>query len=246
VPPEFPPLPPNPACWLRRKKIDCLYWELEPAEAVARATTAAQPLYWFATAETHTNRLPLAFNPSAAAPAACKVAEQLRIGERIPLSTGVDMERLGTAIHACIAAAMTDPETPLSEKEVGEMLVGHGVGDAVTAKSVLGQIAALDTWVAQRWPKARRHAEIQVEPVLENGQVMQGRMDLLLETPAGWILLDHKSNPQGADKWEGIAHQHSGQLAAYRDAVEKATGKRVLESWLFISVSGGAVRLEQG
>jgi ATP-dependent exoDNAse (exonuclease V) beta subunit len=228
------------------KKIDSLYWKLDPAEATGPGAALVQPLYWFPTPEALTPRLPLAFNPSAAEPAPCKVVEQVRIGERIQLSAGIDMERLGTALHACIAAAMTDPEAPLCEEEVGGILVGHGVGDAVTAKSVLGQIAALDAWIAARWPEARRHAEIPVESVLENGQVMQGRMDLLLETPAGWILLDHKSNPQGADKWEGITHQHAGQLAAYRGAVEKATSKPVLENWLFFPVSGGAVRLELG
>lgn len=154
------------------------------------------------------------------------------------------MAMLGTAIHACIAAALTDSKAPLSQAEVSAILEGHGVGDVITAKSVTGQIAALDNWMAQRWPQARRHAEIPVEAVLPNGQLMQGRIDLLLETPVGWILLDHKSNPQGPEKWEGIANDYSGQLAAYGNAVERATGKPVMESWLFFPVSGGGVRVE--
>lgn len=222
------------------------YLELDSTEAASPPTPAAQPLNWFETAVTHSTRLPLAFNPSAAAPESCKIAEQHRIGERTPLSGSVDMALLGTAIHACIAAALTDPRAPLIQEEVGEILAGHGVGDVVTAKSVLEQINALDNWMTQRWPEARRHAEIPVEAILNNGQVMQGRIDLLLETPDGWILLDHKSNPQGPEKWEAIAHDYSGQLAAYGNAVAQATGKPVLESWLFFPVSGGAVRIEMG
>ena len=104
----------------------------------------------------------------------------------------------------------------------------------------------IDNWMTQRWPNARRHAEIPVEAMMENGQVMQGRIDLLLETPSGWILLDHKSNPQGAEKWPEIVHDHSGQLRAYGNALAQVTGKPILESWLFFPVSAGAVRIEMG
>lgn len=242
----MPAAPDNPIQLPSGETLDNQYLELDPAEEASPPTPAVQPLYWFETAVTQTARLPLAFNPSAAAPADCRISEQTRIGERIPLASGVDMALLGTAIHACIAAALTDPKAPLFEEEVGEILAGHGVGDVVTAQSVLQQINALDNWMTQRWPEARRHAEAPVEAILGSGQVLQGRIDLLLETQGGWILLDHKSNPQGPEKWEGIAHDYSGQLAAYGNAVEQVTGKPVLESWLFFPVSGGAVRIEMG
>lgn len=240
----LPTAPDSPIQLPSGETLDSQYWPLDAAEAVSPQTPAVQPLYWFEPAVTKTTRLPLAFNPSAAETARCKVTEQLRIGERIPLSGSVDMTLLGTAIHACIAAALTDANAPMSPAEVDAILDGHGVGDAVTAKSVLGQISALDDWMAQRWPHARRHAEIPVEAILQNGQILQGRIDLLLETTDGWILLDHKSNPNGPEKWEGIANDYSGQLAAYGNAVAHATGKPVLESWLFFPVSGGAARIE--
>ncbi len=242
----MPTAPDSPIQLPSGETLDSQYWSLDSAEAASPLPPVAEPLYWFEPAVTQTARLPLAFNPSAAESAACKVTEQLRIGERIPLSGDVDMTMLGTSIHACIAAALTDANAPLTEEEVSAILDGHGVGDVVTAKSVMGQIAALDNWMAQRWPQARRHAEIPIEVVLNNGQVMQGRIDLLLETSDGWVLLDHKSNPNGPDKWAEIAKDYSGQLGAYSSAVEKATGKPVLERWLFFPVSGGAVRIEMG
>jgi ATP-dependent exoDNAse (exonuclease V) beta subunit len=242
----MPAAPDSPTQLPSGEKLDSQHLELDSAEAAFPLTPAAQTLYWFETAVTHSDRLPLAFNPSAAAPESCNIAEQHRISERIPLSGGVDMAMLGTAIHACIAAALTDLKAPLFEDEVDEILAGHGVDDVVTAKSVLEQINALDNWMTQRWPEARRFAEIPVEAILHNGQVMQGRIDLLLEIPDGWILLDHKSNPQGPEKWEAIARDYSGQLAAYGNAVAQATGKPVIESWLFFPVSGGAVKIELG
>lgn len=242
----MPAAPDSPIQLPSGEQLVCQYLELDVTEAVVPSIPAAETLYWFKTAETQTVRLPWAFNPSTALPATCAIAEQQRIGERIALSGSVDMAQLGTAIHACIAAALTDADAPLLQDEIGEILVGHGVGDVVTAQSVLRQINALNNWITQRWPDARRHAEIPVEAMVDNGQVMQGRIDLLLETPDGWILLDHKSNPQRPEKWPEIAHEHSGQLMTYGNAVAQATGKPVLESWLFFPVSAGAVRIAMG
>lgn len=221
-----------------------LYWELAPADEAAANPVTAQPVRWFATTQARTYRLPLGFSPSATQTVPCKVIEQVRIGERIPLAGSVDMAMLGTAIHACIAASVTDSSAPLTEEEISEILCGHGVGNTVPAKAVWVQIAALHAWLSDRWPGAGRHAEIPAEAILETGQVMQGRIDLLLETEKGWILIDHKSNPQGSEQWESVAKDYAGQLAAYRDAIEKATGKPVLESWLFFPVSAGAVLVE--
>lgn len=246
VPWLMPATPDGPIQLPSGEQVVCQYSELDATEAVAPSSPDAKSLYWFETTETQTVRLPWAFNPSAAPPAACAITEQQCIGERIALSGNVDMAQLGTAIHACIAAAMTDADAPLVQEEIDEILVGHGVGDVVTAQSVLRQIVGLNSWMTQRWPDARRHAEVPVVAILDNGQVMQGRIDLLLETPDGWILLDHKSAPQGPEKWPEIAHDHSGQLAAYGHALMQATGKPVLESWLFFPVSAGAVRIKAG
>ena len=87
-------------------------------------------------------------------------------------------------------------------------------------------------------------AEIVVQSITDSGQTLNGRIDLLLELPEGWILFDHKANPQGRSEWQSIASKHAGQLAAYATAIVRASGKPVLEYWLFFPVSAGAVRLE--
>ena len=55
------------------------------------------------------------------------------------------------------------------------------------------------------------------------------------------LLFDHKSNPQGASAWESVAQDNSGQLLAYKNAVELASGEKVLETWLFLPLSGHAL-----
>jgi len=73
--------------------------------------------------------------------------------------------------------------------------------------------------------------------------LLQGRIDFLLKVNGGWILIDHKSSPGGADRWDAIAQEYAGQLAAYKEAIERTSGEKVLEKWLFLPVAGAAIRV---
>src|SRR5690606_37541974 len=103
--------------------------------------------------------------------------------------------------------------------------------------------AALEAWISARWPDCRRHAEIPIESILTSRQVMQGRIDLLLETNSGWVLLDHKANPAPRDRWDQVALEHGGQLSVYADALARATGHCVAEAWIVRPVGGGAIQV---
>ena len=224
--------------------IDAIRWGLDPVEIEGVLGSGAEVIHWYQTSEQRTNRLPLVLNPSTALPPECLVAEQVRVGERIGVASGTDMGSLGSAIHACIAASLTDRAAPLSLEDVDLLLRGFDVEGSVSAKAILSQVQALHDWISARWGNAAAFAEIPVEAVTDASQIIQGRIDLLLELAGGWILIDHKSNPRGAEQWESIAKDYAGQLATYKGAVERATGKPVLESWLFFPVAAGAVRVK--
>jgi len=115
------------------------------------------------------------------------------------------------------------------------------VGDKVSIDAVLRQIEALKVWLGERWAGSRVLAEWPIEGIREGGQVLRGRTDMLVSTPRGWILLDHKANPSGPERWPEVAKEHGGQLAEYAAAIEKASGMPVIESWIFLPVAGGAV-----
>ena len=66
---------------------------------------------------------------------------------------------------------------------------------------------------------------------------------MLLDTPAGWVLIDHKSNPGGKSHDDGLAEEHGPQLSAYAEAIEQCTGKAVKEQWLYMPVAGRSLRL---
>jgi ATP-dependent exoDNAse (exonuclease V) beta subunit len=91
---------------------------------------------------------------------------------------------------------------------------------------------------------ARIHCEIPVEARRDNGQVLKGQIDLLLETSSGWVLIDHKSNPGGASTREEVVQRYGGQLRLYKEGVERATGRQVLETWLYFPVAASAVRVQ--
>lgn len=202
------------------------------------------PISWFSPAENNTARMPLKFNPSSATQTDCSVVKSERIGSRMYIKAGVDMAKVGTAIHGCIGAYFTDQVARLTAQEIDAVFQRMSVPDAVRPSELLAQIDALATWIKTRWPEAKAYTEYPVEMKMSNGQLLQGRLDMLLKVKDGWILIDHKSNPGGSDRWEAIAKEYAGQLAAYSMAVEQATGEKVLEKWLFMPVAAGMVKID--
>jgi ATP-dependent exoDNAse (exonuclease V) beta subunit len=232
------------------EKIPYAHKTLQAPDTVEEKSNEPVPLYWFKESAIAVSekmgggqRLPLKFSPSNAQTINVTIAESIEIGNRMNLKRGADMARLGTAIHACIGTAVTDPSAPITVEEVATMMHRMGEGEAVVADELYSQIMGFIRWYKQRWPDAVPYAEIPTEMRMANGQFLQGRIDLLLKIKDGWILFDHKSNPQGASAWESVAQDNFGQLLAYKSAVELASSEKVLETWLFLPVVGHVLRL---
>ena len=208
--------------------------------------TQEDALHWFMPAETEQVRQPLIFNPSLAKERLATVLEKCLIGERISVASSVDMSALGTAIHACLALSFADRALPLTEAEVGVILRAFEVSEYLSAAAVLNQVQAFHAWLEGRWPGARPAAEVAVQCMLESGQVLIGQIDLLLQTEEGWILIDHKSSQLAPEHWGQLAEEYVAQIDAYAKAIEKASGKKVLERWIFLPVAGGALSVWHG
>jgi ATP-dependent helicase/nuclease subunit A len=218
-------------------------WELAASPAEQQAGGEAQALRWFPPSGDCTARLPLIVSPSSAEAESCEVLEHLSVGQRIVLGRGADMQKVGSAIHGCIAAAFASQPRVSTAPEIAAVLSGWEVRD-LAPEAVLAQIGALNGWLAQRWSGARIYCEIPVEARRDSGQVLKGQIDLLLEIDHGWVLIDHKSNPGGASTREEIMQRYGGQLRLYKEGVERATGRQVVETWLYFPVAASAVRVE--
>jgi ATP-dependent helicase/nuclease subunit A len=228
----------------RGESIAAECWTLSPPEEpVSDTARAAYPLHWFLPGTSVPLRPALNFTPSGGEPEPGRVLEKCRVGERIPVREGADMNALGTAIHACLALSFTASAAPIEVDEIERLLRGYEVADCLSATHVLQQARALHDWIARRWPNARAFAEHPVQSILDSGQVLNGRLDLLLDAPEGWILIDHKASQLAPAHWDQLANEHGRQLGAYAEAIYRASGRKVVEKWLFLPVAAGCVRV---
>ena len=93
-----------------------------------------------------------------------------------------------------------------------------------------------------RFAPLRVLVEYPISHRLDDGRVVRVSVDALLETDRGFVIVDHKSSPRPKAEWDTEALEHSGQLAAYRDALV-AAGCPVAECWIHFPVSGGMLRI---
>jgi ATP-dependent exoDNAse (exonuclease V) beta subunit len=206
-------------------------------EPPAKASEACR---WF-TARPRVQAEPLWHRPSSASGGTFKVVETDAVGVRLSLAGKPDMASLGTALHLCIARAGV--LGGISAADVERILMTWAVAHSVDKEAVCAQARAFQAWVAKRWPGSPVYVEVPIEANGPNGTRIRGRIDLLVELPNGWILMDHKSNPGGSARDEDLVAEHGPQLESYGHALLNATGKPVSERWLYMPVAARAVRL---
>jgi ATP-dependent exoDNAse (exonuclease V) beta subunit len=218
--------------------------QLKPGSASLTAPPPAGDLRWFEAPDEPGAKLPLTVSPSQALSVVATVTESVQFGTRIAVDRSVDPTTLGAAVHACLAAYLASPYTPWSDRDVTAILARHGIEKAVAPHDVLTQLATVREWLAKRWPGAKVYVEVPITQSLANGQMLSGRIDLLVESESGWILIDHKAGGQNSAQWKKLAAGYGGQLAAYGAAIEASTRRPVSESWLLLPMSGFALSVK--
>lgn len=208
--------------------------------AMVPPTITPENCYWF-TPRPRVQAELLWHRPSSASGGIFKVAETEAVGVRLSLAGKPDMASLGTALHLCIARAAV--LGVVRGQDVERILKAWAVADSVDKNAVCAQVETFLAWIAERWPGCPVHVEVPIEADGPNGTRIRGRIDLLVEEPNGWILLDHKSNPGGAARDEALVAEHGTQIESYGHALLRATGKPVSQRWLYLPVAARAVRL---
>ena len=197
---------------------------------------------WFVERSPTEVRLRERLAPSAALPnKGATVGEVIEVGPRIRVH-GDDMGRIGTALHAAIAAEFVNPGSD-DAVECARALICSGAGDgAVAPADAVACARRLRSLLRTRFSLRRILVEHPVELAHENGQVLHGWIDLLIETEAGWIVIDHKSSPRPRAEWADEAIGYSGQLAAYAGAL-RGSGFECAGCWVHFPVGGGFVEV---
>ena len=207
------------------------------------ATIAYQPR-WFEQRDrrVQTRRF---LSPSSLPRVAAEVGQIIDFGERIPL-LGKEMTDVGNGLHAVIAAEFVNP---LAAQEgiprAKEVLASHQVEGHLTATDALAAAHRFQQALEQHFAPSRIEVEAPLHHELGDGRAVRGLVDLLAETDAGWLVIDHKSSPQRKSTWQEEALKHSGQLNAYRKALEAAR-RKVAGCYIHFAVTGGLVEVKFG
>jgi ATP-dependent exoDNAse (exonuclease V) beta subunit len=170
------------------------------------------------------------------------IGDPVDLGERIRLDGVDDVTRLGLVMHSLIAAEiqMSDDDHATRSKQ---QLSEWGFGESVDARATLAAVRRFIDWINENLQPTAWLPEHPVTHVLPSGQVINGFIDLLLETKNGWVIIDHKATPRPRNEWKEVARVYSGQLLAYKQAIEAATDQPVFQTWLHFPVGGGLIEL---
>jgi ATP-dependent exoDNAse (exonuclease V) beta subunit len=182
-------------------------------------------------------------SPSDSAAAAdAAIAETVELGARVPIF-GSDMRLIGTALHAVIAAELVNPDRVDALDRTRALLAGYGVQTHVGAEHALDAARRFRRWIERQFAPIRILTEYPVVHRRSDGRVVSGWIDVLLETPNGWVVIDHKSSPRPPAEWRDELCDYAGQLDAYREALE-AAGKAVESCWIHLPIGGAVLRYD--
>ena len=165
----------------------------------------------------------------------------MELGPRIAVHSD-DIGKIGTALHAAIAAEFVNPGRDDAVKYAASLIRNWAGEGAMAPTDAVESARRLREHLSARFSTNQMLVEYPVEFVQDNGQVLHGRIDLLLETEAGWVVIDHKSSPRPRSERKDEALEYSGQLAAYAGALRGA-GLECAGCWVHFAVGGGLVEL---
>lgn len=186
---------------------------------------------------------PARVTPSAAECVPCVLGEVVSLGPRVALAGSPDMDAVGDAIHAFLAADRDDNERVARAER---LLSGYRVARCLAAHDLVTIASRLWRWIGERFPSAELRREWPVTHRLPTGTMVAGTVDVVISTQDGFVVLDHKSFPGRTEDAGERAAGFSGQLAAYAAAIQAATKKRVLATWIHFPIRGQLVEVRLG
>jgi ATP-dependent helicase/nuclease subunit A len=233
-------------------------WRLDAKPVVDDATDAPSPTspvrYWFARPpRAHGAEIPpYCITPSRATENSLplptpRVIAATRFTRRMTFThaNGTSWDAIGTALHAFLAADLHD--LTLEERSVlaQRVLINANLGKIFKPETLLAASDAFRGYIETRWPGSKWHREIPISALLDTehgNRRIEGSIDMLLETPAGYVIVDHKSFPGRQEHWPERALGYAPQLFMYAKAI-RMTGAEVLAMLVHFTVGGGVVEV---
>ncbi len=159
------------------------------------------------------------------------------LGERITLDGSPEMDLVGEAIHSFLAVDNHTWDNGRRLAMAEQILLNWKV-TAIKPENLVEVSNRLHSHIERTYGTGcvwRREWPIHLK---KENQKAKGWIDLLLETPDGLVIIDHKSFPGSKDRRQERALSYAPQLSMYREAVEKATNKSVIATMIHMPVVG--------
>ncbi len=218
-------------------------------EEIDNLPTVEQEVFFTAKQGPQTDFRPYYRNPSAEeGTKLCKVEIVKDFGARLQLNTGMlngdnAEQRLGNAFHGIFAL------NEAHEEDIDEILRRFGLNGVTTAQQLLNCVFSFENYLKEELNALSVYKEWPLEMKDEDGSVLTGSADLVVETPEGLLLIDYKSYPGGKDEVlnagkDKFAGRYAGQLNAYARMLEATfAGKKVVKKLIYYTVLGVVVEL---
>jgi len=226
--------------------ITCRRRELETLENVAQ-TIPENTFLWFGhdkktpTAKISAMKSPSSFEPVPGA----EIGKVIQFGKRLSIhgSPHPQMNIVGDALHGVFAFDFTSPGLADRKKIATKLINRYGLQTNLDTDELMTASENLQQLLKKEFQAEKYHPEWPIQNIQDNGQIVKGWVDLVIETPEGLVIIDHKSFPGSKEDMKKKALEYSGQLMAYKTALEAATGKPVLSQWINFAVSGYLVEI---
>jgi ATP-dependent exoDNAse (exonuclease V) beta subunit len=210
-------------------------------------STAPRPaVRWYAPGP-RTPRPPERLSPSAEPlPGVARILRVDAIGPRRAVAAGPELAGpVGDAIHGFLAADRGgDPSARTAM--AARLLAAHGVAGAVAPETLLAASDALRQGLEARHPGATWFREWPVRARLPGAppRLLSGEVDLFLELPDGFVLVDHKSFPGDAtERDRRLVEEYAPQLRWYARVLAEALGKPLTSAYIHLPVRGELAKI---
>lgn len=173
---------------------------------------------------------------------AADVTEAAVLGPQLIPHGASNWDQVGSAIHGYFALPLGEMDVSVRLRAAQRLLDRWGASAAVEPGVVVEAGERMLAFFARHYPGAKVTTEQSVAWRNADNQLMEGWIDLLLETSAGYVLVDHKSYP-GKDPIGHIKDKYIGQMRGYAQAIESITGRPVVETLIHMPALGKMFRI---
>lgn len=212
--------------------------------AETAVTPTAPDFTWFNARSGTKEHQQLVLSPSSAESEdkSAETSEPVVYAERLPCNIAAgDEQTAGDVIHRFLAADRPGYSPEQRKTMAYELIIGFEASAMLNAEGLVARSSDWQNFLAVKHPDGKILREIPIKAI-QDKQHINGIIDLLVETPAGVYIYDHKSFPGQKSDWSKYAANKAGQLMLYRAGLEKA-GKKVLGAFIHFVVGGGVVEV---